>query len=253
MKILYHHRTRSKDGQNVHIEEMVAALRRRGHEVIVVAPRAMENEEFGGDAGMVAILKRALPKAIYELLEFGYSVCAYLQLRRATIEHRPDCLYERYNLFLPSGAWLKKRFGLPMLSEVNAPLVQERAKFDGLFFVRLAEWLERYVWATADYVLPVTAVLADYVRARNIPGERIVVIPNGINLEAFSGRDNREAAKRELGLSGKTVLGFTGFIRSWHRLERVVDVLADKSADSDLHFLVVGDGPARPEINTKER
>ena len=29
MKILYHHRTASKDGQAVHIEELIAALRRK--------------------------------------------------------------------------------------------------------------------------------------------------------------------------------------------------------------------------------
>ena len=38
MRILYHHRTASKDGQAVHIEEMIEALRSLGHEVRIVAP-----------------------------------------------------------------------------------------------------------------------------------------------------------------------------------------------------------------------
>ncbi|MBF0394974.1 MAG: hypothetical protein HQL38_20045, partial [Alphaproteobacteria bacterium] len=42
MKILYHHRTLSRDGQDVHIAQMVAALERRGHELIVVGPAADE-------------------------------------------------------------------------------------------------------------------------------------------------------------------------------------------------------------------
>jgi len=37
MKILYHHRTASKDGQAVHIEEMIDAMRKLGHQVRVVA------------------------------------------------------------------------------------------------------------------------------------------------------------------------------------------------------------------------
>lgn len=49
MKILYHHRTRFKDGQYVHIAELIYALRKLGHEVIVVAHVAMENAEFGDD------------------------------------------------------------------------------------------------------------------------------------------------------------------------------------------------------------
>jgi hypothetical protein len=35
MRILYSHRVQSHDGQGVHIEEMVRALRRAGHEVMV--------------------------------------------------------------------------------------------------------------------------------------------------------------------------------------------------------------------------
>jgi hypothetical protein len=37
MKILYHHRTASKDGQAVQIEEMIEAMRSLGHQVRVVA------------------------------------------------------------------------------------------------------------------------------------------------------------------------------------------------------------------------
>ena len=33
MNILYHHRTKSRDGQAVHIRELQAALRARGHRV----------------------------------------------------------------------------------------------------------------------------------------------------------------------------------------------------------------------------
>jgi hypothetical protein len=32
MRILFHHRIASRDGQAVHIEELIAALQRQGHE-----------------------------------------------------------------------------------------------------------------------------------------------------------------------------------------------------------------------------
>ncbi|WP_234484013.1 glycosyltransferase [Noviherbaspirillum pedocola] len=150
MKILYHHRTRSKDGQYVHIEEMIHALRDLGHEVIIVAPPGSESEDFGSDAGMVAWLKRHIPKFIYELMELAYSFVAYRQLAAAVKKHQPDCLYERYNLFLPAGIWIKRRFGLPMLLEVNAPIFEERARYDGLALKGLARWSQAYAWRNAD-------------------------------------------------------------------------------------------------------
>ena len=250
MKILYHHRTRSKDGQNVHIEELIAALRRRGHEVIVVAPPAMEAAEFGDDGGMIARLKTHLPKAFYELLEFGYGLVAYRRLKAAMRRHRPDVLYERYNLYLLSGVRLARRYRLPFLLEVNAPLLQERGKFGGLALPRLAAWTERTAWKAADYALPVTDCLADHLRAAGVAEERIRVIPNGINPRRFNAENDGMRIRRQLGLEGRIILGFTGFMRDWHGLERVIDVMAAAPNRADLHFLVVGDGPARAALET---
>src|ERR1035438_2492939 len=102
MKILYHHRTASKDGQAVHIEELIGALREIGHEVRVVGPEIGAGG-MGAEAGWVQRLKTHLPKAIYELLELAYSRVAYSRLARAAHEFRPDFIYERHNLFLLAG------------------------------------------------------------------------------------------------------------------------------------------------------
>src|SRR3954471_10694150 len=211
MKILYHHRIRSKDGQYVHIEELIQALRNLGHVVILVEPPAYKKAKFGDDAGLVAVLKRYCPKFVYELMEFAYSFVAYWRLREAVLAHQPDCLYERYNLLQPAGVWLKRRFKLPMLLEVNAPLFEERAKYDGIALPWLARWAERYTWGGADYVLPVTEVLARKIEETGVTRDKIVVIHNGIDLQHFGGEIDKEQAKRRLGLEGRLILGFTGF------------------------------------------
>lgn len=248
MRILYHHRTRSKDGQYVHIEEMINALRSLGHEVIIVAPPSAETESFGSDAGAVAVLKRTMPKWCYELLELAYSLVAYRRLAAAVRQHQPDVLYERYNLFLPAGIWLARKYKLPMLLEINAPILEERTKYDGLSLTRLARWSQSYAWRKADMVLPVTQVLGDMVQAYGVPPERIVVIPNGINGDRFDGNTDVAAAKRALNLEGQLVLGFTGFVREWHGLDKVIDLIAGDPPDALRTLLVVGDGPARPAL-----
>lgn len=245
MKILYHHRTASKDGQDVHIEEMIAAMRRQGHEVILVAPAMAESASFGHDGGLVARIKNLLPGALYELLELAYSLVAYRKLKKAFDEHRPDVLYERYNLFFLPGLWLKKRTGIAYLLEVNSPLAHERAAYGGLKLKALAKWTERSVWCGADMTLPVTDVLADFLRQAGVPEQRITVVPNGINRDRFPTDLDSSAIRAELGLAGKVVLGFTGFIREWHGLPQVVDAMALMPNRDELHLLVVGDGPGR--------
>lgn len=253
MRILYHHRTRSKDGQYVHIEEMIHALRAQGHEVVIVAPPSAETEDFGSDAGAVALLKRYLPKWFYELMELGYSLVAYRRMAKAIREHKPDCIYERYNLFLPAGVWAARRYKLPLLLEVNAPILEERSRYDGLSLTRLARWSQAYAWRNADVVLPVTQVLGDIVESYGVDPKRIVVIPNGINGERFDAAPDVEAAKRALGLDGRLVLGFTGFVRDWHGLDKVLDLIVNDPPESRRHLLVVGDGPARAGLERQAR
>lgn len=249
MKILYHHRTASKDGQAVHIEEMINALRSLGHEVRVVAPAIGETGKMGGKVGWVHKLKNSLPKAVYELLELAYTLVAYRQLKGAASEFKPDFIYERYNLFLLAGSLLKRKLGVPLLLEVNSPLVYERSQHSGgISLKRLAICAEGMAWRSADFVLPVTRVLGGYVSAYGVPDERIAVIPNGINEAHFAEAPAPDAAKAALGLAGKLVLGFTGFVRDWHGVDKVVRWLASAEAPSNAFLLVVGDGPARRDL-----
>ncbi|WP_341888297.1 glycosyltransferase family 4 protein [Variovorax sp. YR752] len=248
MKILYHHRTASKDGQAVHIDELIASLRQEGHEVCVVAPQAPAAADMGAEVGWVQRLRATLPKALYELLELGYSLLAYRRLARAAAEFKPDFIYERYNLFLLSGLMLKRRLRIPLLLEVNAPLADERERFGGLGLPWLARWSEGVVWRGADRVLPVTRVLGGHVAARGVPWERIEVIPNGINEAHFASAPTPAQAKATLGWPDALVLGFTGFVRDWHGVDRVLRWMAGSDAPVNARLLVVGDGPARADL-----
>lgn len=251
MKILYHHRTASRDGQSTHILEMIGALRALGHEVVEVAPAIGEAEsDGGGSPGWVGSLKALLPRGLYELAELCYSLLAYRRLCTAVREHQPHAIYERYNLFLLAGIWTKQRFGLPLILEVNAPMALERARYGGLSWPRLARWSERWVWRRADAVLPVTSVLAHHLLAEGVAPERIQVIPNGINDAHYRNLPDTESAKAALGLTGRLVVGFTGFVREWDRLDRIVEWMAEALSQHSLHLLVVGDGPARAEIES---
>jgi len=252
MKILYHHRIASKDGQYVHVEEMIKAFRKLGHEIIVVAPSISQSAEFGSGGGIVSLLKQFVPSALYELIEFCYSIYAYRRLSLAIKAHHPDVIYERYNLFFPAGIWAKKKYNLPLLLEINAPLYEERNKYDSITLKKLARWTERYTWQGAEGVLPVTEVLAGKVLEQGVPKERMMVIHNGIDRDKFDDIPDINRAKKKLGLEGRLVLGFTGFARDWHGLDKVVDLVVGEQS-YPRHLLIVGDGPARASIEKRAK
>ncbi|MFD2237513.1 glycosyltransferase family 4 protein [Aureimonas populi] len=251
MKILYHHRTKAKEGQFVHIEEMLRAFRDRGHEVVVVGPHEGDHDKFGSKSLSVTLLRRFMPRPLSELAEFCYSILAFFKLRKAYLAHRPDVIYERYSLFLLAGCLFARRYGVPFLLEINAPLYAERSADGGLALKAFARWTERVAWKSADLALPVTQVLAGDVREAGVPAERIHVIHNGINEQRFSGEDDGTVRRRELGLDGRLILGFVGFAKAWHGLDQVVDVLARDGEKHNLHLLVVGDGDVLSALRQK--
>ncbi|MFH0946714.1 MAG: glycosyltransferase [Planctomycetota bacterium] len=253
MRILYHHRTASRDGQEVHISELIGALRGLGHEVRVVSPGGDESDagtgEMGGHRGGMARLRALIPDALLPLAAYGYEVVFSGRVAREAAALRADFLYERHALRNRVGARAARRLGIPLLLEVNAPLAREEAAEGRLRNLDREVRREVGTLGEADAVLVVTEVLKRILVQDGVPERKIHVIQNGIAPDQFL-TDRSDRVRKELGLEGRLVLGFVGFPRPWHGLERVVKSMA-AAADGpllDAVLLIGGEGPALEPI-----
>src|SRR5262249_5040861 len=152
------------------------------HRLVLVQPRAMASAAFGDEGGLVSRLKRALPRALYEVLEAGYQLVELARLMACCRRQRPDAIYQRANLHMLSDPPAARLFGIPLLLEVNAPLAEERGAEPGLALPGLARRGERRLWRAADHVLPVSQVLARRLVDAGVAPGRITVVPNGVDL-----------------------------------------------------------------------
>jgi len=270
-RIIYHHRTAAEDGQAVHIRAMLRALEEVGATVEEVGlvrrgtrapepPRAEAAEDAAAkDAARSWSFVDAVPRFARELMEYGYSGLARRKLLAAARDFRPQLIYERYAFGNAGGIAAAKRLGIPIIVEVNSPLVDELKRTRGLSFEGLARKTERFVLENADRVCAVTQVLADLLVELGAPRERIFVTPNGVHPEQYAAVDDeaaRRAAREDLGLGAlgpeAFVLGFTGYYRDWHRLDLVVEALTDPGLE-DGHLVLIGEGPARASLEEAAR
>ena len=74
-----------------------------------------------------------------------------------------------------------------------------------------------------------------------VPASRITVIPNGVDPARFHSVRNIAAAQDKAGARPKIVLGFTGFIRDWNAVHRLIDFAAMHRQDYDIRVLVVNE------------
>lgn len=226
----------------VHVEELTNAMLEKGVDLKFVCPSFNEESDFGSEGGFTAKLRAKLPAALYELLEFGYCFLVAIKLIKTIIKFKPDVIYERYNLYQPVGVIIAKLFKLPILLEINAPLADERKKHNGLKLYWLAKKMEDFTWRNATWNLPVTDVLADYVRAAGVPDSRIQVIPNGVNQKVYD-----QLPKVGNKSKDEITIGFTGFINPWHRLDLALKAIANNK-NLNIKLVCVGEGDIRAEL-----
>ncbi|MBI5850155.1 MAG: glycosyltransferase [Planctomycetes bacterium] len=255
-RILYHHRIRADDGQAVHVRELIGALREEGHDVLECA--LVQKAGVAASPGADAHARRngslwnrlRLPRGAIELLEIAYGPQGARRLRLAAADFRPDFVYERHALHCDAGLRAARSLGVPLLLEVNSPLVDEMQALGALRFPRRARRTEHAVLAGADIVFAVTGVLRDLCVGLGARAARTVVVPNGAVPERYddAARAAGRALRSRLSIAADDfVLGFVGFMRPWHRLDLAVEMLLRPELRA-LHLVLVGEGPARADV-----
>ncbi|WP_341647610.1 TIGR04063 family PEP-CTERM/XrtA system glycosyltransferase [Thauera humireducens] len=104
--------------------------------------------------------------------------------------------------------------------------------------------LESFALRHADQVTTICEGLRGDIQVRGIPADKITVIPNAVDANAFQfGAEPDAALRSELGLDGCTVLGFAGSFYGYEGLDQLVAATARLAArDPIIRLLLVGGG-----------
>lgn len=254
LKILYHHRTLGHGAEGIHVREMVRALRDLGHDVRVEALVGEHADPEKSRQGAWTQLSRFIPEPVYEVAEVAYNLVSSRTLSRAIAEFRPDFVYDRYNSYSSAAVNAARRAGLPVILEVNAPVVFERSHYENLRLRLpwLAKRYERKIFASATRLLTVSTPLKSFISETHaIDPQRITILPNGVDPSKFEPGKDPRVARRELSLPEGLMLGFVGAARPWHGLELLVHAFASlANQHPQAYLLLVGGGPSTHEIRT---
>lgn len=270
MKILYLNAdpgipVQGDKGASVHVREFIAAAASLGHEVVLACASLGE----GNPPPPAHILHLPMPKDEPTLR----SVCQRLgldpsgldddrmrrEIRRIAsddalprrvaaeidrMEFRPDVVYERHSLLSCSGAGIATHYGVPRILEVNAPLVEEQARYRGLQLNSQAQTMQAASYRGAQVVVAVSEAVAAHVREIVAGAVRVVVVPNGVDTEHF-GRDGQcDGIRDEFDLGDGAVVGFVGSFKPWHGVSMLIEAFESiASRHPTARLAAVGDGP----------
>lgn len=248
-------------GASVHVRAVANALERRGHHVSVLAASSdgadqldLEVINVGFDRQLKRVRRklatdtgnRALAGEVYAMLLNGR---VRRQLERLHEDSPIEAVYERYSLWSWEGLRFAREHRIPMVLEVNAPLIEEQAAYRSIELPSVARAIAREVVTGADFVVVPAPELVDYLHSEFGRREPTVVVPNGVDVELFR-HPQSPSGGASVPTSGSPVIAFVGSLKPWHGVELLLEAfryLLDRCAEARL--LIVGDGPQRRVVD----
>jgi glycosyltransferase involved in cell wall biosynthesis len=119
-------------------------------------------------------------------------------------------------------------------------------------------WLDRRLIGRMDRLVGNSPGVVDFYRDLGVPAEKLVCIPNGVEVPPLTLTDDQGARAgmlKELGLPADAyVAGYIGRLARQKRLEDLIwSVETLRQIRPTLHLVIVGDGPERERLETFTR
>lgn len=152
-----------------------------------------------------------------------------------------------------------RRLGIPVVYEVRAfwedAAVDHGTTTEGSLRYRLTRRLETHALRNADHVFTICEGLRGDIVARGIPAQKVTVIPNAVDIDAFDvGGEPDQALKAQLGLAGCDVVGFIGSFYAYEGLDLLLQSLpAILAQRPGVRVLLVGGGPQDAALKAQVR
>ncbi len=230
-------------GASIHGQEMIRAFRNQGAEVILFAAR-LGGEPPTDFANLPVYCLPEVPKGDQANRELGLFQQNQASQDLLAIAAPYDLVYERYSLWSYGGMTFAENYGIPGILEVNAPLIEEQETHRGLVHRDLALQVAKTAFQGATALVAVSEAVKIYLR-QWVPGDRLFVMPNGVNPERFSGVINHGSSSENYYFT----IGFVGSLKPWHGLDILIRAFAQlRQSIPEARLLIVGDGPQRASL-----
>jgi lipopolysaccharide/colanic/teichoic acid biosynthesis glycosyltransferase len=117
----------------------------------------------------------------------------------------------------------------------------------------LSRWLERFLYARATHLLVNSPAYRDYLIGKGIPAKKISFIPNGVDPGMFDPNADGDRIRRDLKLEEKFVVTYAGALGIANDIQTVLRAAHRLRGRTEIHFLLVGDGKERGNLERSAR
>lgn len=175
---------------------------------------------------------------------------------------KPDAIYQRHTAASFLGAYWAKKYNIPLVLEFNSSeiwKIKNWKKKDSFLrgiskkifncFIQepMIRAIENYNLRMANVIVVVSKALKEDLVGRGIKEEKILINPNGVDIEKFRPNCGGDKIRKKFNLEDKKIVGFIGTFGQWHGVEELAKAIVlffekHREMEANVRFLLIGDG-----------
>ena len=229
------------DGLRTYSREIIRCLRERGHEVVFIhqEPDLADSRESFAVRGYPAFQRRVVlarpgsRRRIEALLREHDVDIVHLSIPFSTLDFRLPLLCQR--------------LGIPMVATFHVPFARQRS-----FWAAMAAGLYRLYAPTlagCERVIVLGSRQKQLLLELGVPGARIAVIPNGVDVERYSPAPSELRAE----LGAERMFTYIGRIDPEKQVDALVRAFLAESPPMSYRLVIVGSGVELARLRARHR
>lgn len=227
-----------RKGCSTHVRETCYSLSNAGHEVIVSIPEI-------GDDKLARPVNYVVPP-FFKSKKLGFDLRLYLNnypqwffFKSLIKKFKPEAIYERYSLYSWVGDSIERKFRLPRIVEINAPMAMQHK--DRLRFPSYAQKIEEKIMRNSEAVIAVSEPLKEYLKELGVDKSKITVMPIAVDPDLFKPDTSGDKIRKQYNLEDKTVYGYVGAFNYYHGIDNIYKLAGHfKKNDMKAVLFIVG-------------
>ncbi len=251
------------NGYAIRSHHLLSAIKEMDWEVVSVARPGFptESDDSPSTIDVDGLTYRFLKGPMHgHLSDWRYVHAAADSCTRLVAEENPELVHAASGYLTAWPALMAaRRLGLPFVYEVRGfwdlsvtagqPHLAERD---------LAQCIhanDTRLCQAADAVVTLTEAMRQQLIRRGISGDKIVVAPNGVDIEEHAPGSRDDQSLMELGLDpNRMTVGYVGSLLAYEGLDILLDALAMvQQRGGDFNLLIVGEGADRKRLEAKAK
>ncbi len=237
------------------VHDLSKRLIKDGHEITVVTYKEGDLPDYENDKGVkvyrVPNFEINPNNFIDWIMQLNFNLVAKAS-EIISKEGKFDCIHAHDWLVAYAAKTLKNSFGIPLVATIHAT---EAGRNGGIHdetqrYINDSEWLLTY--EASEVIVNSSYMKSEIQRLFGLPYEKINVIPNGLNMTAFSGLEKDYSFRRQFSADNEKIILTMGRMVYEKGVQHLVAAMPKILANyNDAKLVVVGKGGMIDELKAQ--